>query len=204
MLYIEKIIDSVLETINYYVNSQALSIILFTVLTRIILLPLSIKQLKFMKLSKKAQPEIDRAKKLYAGDSARINSEIANVYRKYNLNPLTGCLPLIVQLPIMFSVFRALRDTSFVHSTSKFLGWSLLAPDTTYIFPAINAVMMILGNRKSFGQDSKTSLIQSLSITAMIFYFSLKWSVALHLYFITSSISSLIQDYFVERYMAER
>jgi YidC/Oxa1 family membrane protein insertase len=100
--------------IQYIYNSLAfenygIAIIFFTIFVRILLLPLAIKQQKSMLMTQKIQPEIDAINKNYAGDREKIQEETSKLYSKYKVNPMSSCLPLLLQFPIIIALYSVIR-----------------------------------------------------------------------------------------------
>jgi YidC/Oxa1 family membrane protein insertase len=85
-----------------------LAIIMLTVAVRIIILPLTIKQTKSMYEMRKIQPKLKKLQEKYKKDKQKLQEEIMKFYKEHKVNPLAGCLPLLLQLPIMFALFRVL------------------------------------------------------------------------------------------------
>ncbi|MCF8462655.1 MAG: membrane protein insertase YidC [Rickettsiaceae bacterium] len=117
------------------VGNFGLSIIIVTVLVKIIMLGLANKSYTTMARMKEIQPEIDRLKILYANDQMQISQATLALYKKHGLNPVAGCLPVILQIPVFFSIYKVLNVTIEMRHAS-FFGWirDLSAPDPTNIF----------------------------------------------------------------------
>lgn len=120
--YIMNAIYNFLDLIG--IPNVGLSIILFTVVVNIILIPLTIKQQKFQKLSAKMNPEIQAIQKKYKNkrDNAsveRMNEEMNAVYEKYGTSPTGGCLPMLIQMPILFALFRVINNIPAYISSIK-------------------------------------------------------------------------------------
>src|SRR5574341_1321945 len=92
------------------VPNLGVSIILLTFTIMLILYPLTAKQAKSMIAMQRVQPEVKKLQAKYKGDRQKLNEEMMKFYQENKINPLAGCLPLLVQLPIFFSLFRVLRD----------------------------------------------------------------------------------------------
>ncbi len=120
MSYIYQIlspIQDVLEHIiiflyNNVIGNYGIVIILLTIIVRLILVPLTITQTKSMARMQKLQPELKELQKKYKDDKQKLQQETMEFYRKNNVNPLAGCLPLLLQLPVFFALFQALRSPS--------------------------------------------------------------------------------------------
>jgi YidC/Oxa1 family membrane protein insertase len=100
---------SILNWIYSFAGNYGWSIIIFTVLIRLILTPLDYKNRKGMRRYQKFQPEIEKLQKKYANDKAKLQQKQAELMRREKYNPLSGCLPLLIQMPILFAMFAALR-----------------------------------------------------------------------------------------------
>jgi YidC/Oxa1 family membrane protein insertase len=99
-----------LAAIYGVIGSYGVAIILLTIVVRIILLPLSIKQTRSMREMQRIQPEVKKLQAKYKGDRQKLNEEMMKLYQEHKVNPLGGCLPLVVQMPIFISLFRVLRE----------------------------------------------------------------------------------------------
>lgn len=108
MDFITRPLGVVLGYIYAFTNSYGLSIVLFTVFIKILLLPLVIKQQKSMSETQKIQPLIAELQKKYKNDKEKLNQEMMKLYQKHKVNPAGGCLPLLIQLPIMFGLYRVI------------------------------------------------------------------------------------------------
>ena len=106
-----------------FTHSYGIAIIILTILIRILLHPLSHKQLVSMQKMQKLQPRIKILQEKYANDKDALNKEIMKLYKENNVNPAAGCLPLLVQLPILILLFRVLMNLDLGGAT--FLGISL-------------------------------------------------------------------------------
>jgi YidC/Oxa1 family membrane protein insertase len=90
-------------------HSYALSLLLFTIVVKLLLLPLSIKQIKSSQRMQEIQPELARIQERYKNDKEKLNEETMKLYQEKKYNPASGCLPLVVQMPILFALFYVIR-----------------------------------------------------------------------------------------------
>ena len=100
---------NLLNWINNLVGNYGWSIVLFTLLIRIVLLPLDIKSKKSMRQMSKIQPELQKLQKKYANDKDKLNQKTMELYRKEHVSPTAGCLPMLISLPILWIMFSAMR-----------------------------------------------------------------------------------------------
>jgi len=141
--FISRLVLRVLEFIYSLVHNWGLSIIILSILVYTLLYPLSLKQMRSMKEMQLLQPKIEEIRKAYKDNPKKMNVEIMSLYREHKVNPLGGCLPLILQIPIFFALYQALiRFVSL--KGAKFL-WikDLSEPDQLFKLPIS---LPILGN----------------------------------------------------------
>jgi YidC/Oxa1 family membrane protein insertase len=212
---------------------MALSIIVLTVIIRLLLFPLYMKQLKSTKATQAIQPLMADIKKKYAKDQRAQMEAMQALYKEYGVNPAAGCLPLLVQLPVLYGLFYALNTvlknptlTSINNVIYPFLphfsrlpnvnfDWftfinphwfiSLGAPDPTHILPVLAGVATFIQLRMSqprTASASKDAMSQQMQIMQFVmpfitFFFALNFPAGLALYWTTTSVFSMVQQYFV-------
>ncbi len=143
------IITGLLVFLYQLTGSLGFSIIIFTILLRSALLPLSLKYLRTQKEIKKLQPEIKKLQKKHKDAKKRQQAQI-ELYKKYNVNPMAGCLPQIVQLVVLILLYRVFlqflgqTEVLGVVISPQFLWMDLRHPDTTYVLPVLTAVSQLL------------------------------------------------------------
>jgi YidC/Oxa1 family membrane protein insertase len=116
MNFISAFLKDVLDLINSVVGNYGWSVILFTLLIRLVLLPLDIKSRRSMMRMNEVQPQIAALQKKYANDKEKLNVKMSELYKKEKINPLSGCLPMMIQLPILFMMFTAMRVVANEHT----------------------------------------------------------------------------------------
>lgn len=190
------IFEKILVAIYGMTGSFGLSIILLTILIKIVLLPFTLKQDKSMKEMKKLQPKIDELKKRYEGDPQTLNQKTMELYKEHKVNPAGGCLPLLIQLPILWALFGVLRKEGVVPDEA-FLWFSLVTPDPFFILPILNGAVSFI-QQKLMGTNSNPQMKNMMYIfPIMMIFISYKMPGGLQLYWLTSSITGVIQQYFV-------
>jgi YidC/Oxa1 family membrane protein insertase len=103
-------LGAVLAWIYAAVSSYGVAIVLLTVVVRLVLYPLTVKQTKSMQAMQKVQPELKRLQAKYKNDKQKLNEEMMKFYREHHINPLAGCLPLLLQMPLFFVLYRLIHD----------------------------------------------------------------------------------------------
>lgn len=202
-----------------YVGNFGISILIVTVIIKLLMFTLANKSYRSMKKMKKLQPEIERIKNLYGDDKAKLNQEIMLLYKKQKVNPVTGCLPLFVQIPVFFSIYKVLYVTIEMRH-APFYGWikDLSAPDPTTVFnlfgllpftppsmlmigawPIIMAVTMFLQQRMGPAPTDPTQA-QVMKFMPLIFLVMFSsFPAGLLIYWSWNNILSIIQQYYINK-----
>ena len=111
-----------LNWINGWVGNYGWSIVVFTLLIRLVLLPLDIKSKKSMRAMTRIQPKMAALQAKYANDRDKLNQKMSELYRKEHVSPMSGCLPMLIQMPILFIMFAAMRTVGNERTISMILG----------------------------------------------------------------------------------
>ena len=111
-----------LNWINGWVGNYGWSIVLFTLIIRLVLLPLDIKSKKSMRAMTRIQPKMAALQAKYANDRDKLNQKMSELYRKEHVSPMSGCLPMLIQMPILFIMFSAMRTVGNERTISMILG----------------------------------------------------------------------------------
>ncbi|MHB2025722.1 MAG: membrane protein insertase YidC [Elusimicrobiota bacterium] len=178
--------------INKFTGNWGWSIIILTMLIQLMLFPLSYKSFKSMALMKKIQPEIARLQQIYAKDPSKLNQEMMGVYKKHGVNPASGCLPMVVQFPVFFALYYALRAAWELHGA----GWmfwikDLSARDPYFILPLVMGGAMFLQNKFNPTVSDPTQA-QIMTWMPIVFTFMfLYFPSGLVLYYLTSNLCTL-------------
>ncbi|NLY37210.1 MAG: YidC/Oxa1 family membrane protein insertase, partial [Tissierellia bacterium] len=104
------IFAGILQKLYSLIGNYGITLIVFTVLIRLALFPLSISQRKSMEANKRMQPKMAELQKKYGKDKTTYNTKVMELYKEEKFNPASGCLPMLIQIPIIFVLFRILRD----------------------------------------------------------------------------------------------
>lgn len=217
--YLTKPIFRLLAGIQSYVGNMGFSIILLTVLVKAVLFPLAYKSYTSLARMKKLQPEMEKIKERVGDDRAKLQQEMMALYRKEKVNPAAGCLPILLQIPIFFSLYKVLFVTIEMRH-APFVGWvrDLAAPDPTSMFnlfglipwtppdflgigfwPLMMGVTMWLQMKLN---PAPTDPIQQKIFTWMpvLFTFLLgRFPAGLVIYWTANNILTLIQQYSIMR-----
>lgn len=180
-------------------GNAGVGIILFTILVRIILLPLMHYQTKSMKKTQQLQPEIKKLQEKYSSkdpDTKRQLQEAQQrLYNEAGVNPVAGCLPLLIQMPVMMAVWQALSRVDGL-STGKFLWLELGHSDPTFILPILAAIFTFASTKltsMSQVESNSTMTIMNYLMPAMILFMGINLASGLSLYWVISNGFQVIQ-----------
>lgn len=182
--------------------SYGLSIIILTIIIRMVLFPFNYKQLKSSFLMTKVSPEVKKLQAKYKSDPQKLNTETMKLYKEMGVNPLGGCLPLILQYPILIAlywVFSTLKINGigflWIHDLSKtasFSDWtSLILPIFSGATTYISGMLMTMNNPDK--DQAKQSRTMNLVMSAVFLYMSLKFNAALVLYWTAGNLIQMMQ-----------
>jgi YidC/Oxa1 family membrane protein insertase len=184
-----------------YVHNYGTAIIILTILTKIVFWPLGNKSYKSMKEMQTLQPKIKELQERYKNDRQALNQAVMQLYKTHKVNPLGGCLPILIQIPVFFGLYRALLYAIELRH-APFVGWiqDLSAKDPYYITPIIMGATMFLQQKMSppMGTDpmqQKIMLLMPVIFTALF----LNFPSGLVIYWLFNNILSIGQQYYIQK-----
>ena len=179
--------------------NYGLAIILLTIVVRIVLYPLTLKQTKSMAAMQKIAPKVQDLKDRFKDNPQKLNEEILKLYQKNNVNPLGGCLPLLLQLPVLIALYNTIRIAVELRKTPFLWIADLSKGDPLLILPIAIAILMYVTQAK------QALLTSTKAVMAMMpmFMFVITWSLpaGLLVYWFASSVR-ILQQYQANRIMA--
>lgn len=184
--------------VNDWTNNYGVAIILLTIVIKIILYPLTYSSMTSMKKMQTLQPEIAALKEKYKDDSAKMNKEMMGLYRKRGLNPLGGCLPLVLQMPIFFAFYTTLRSAVELRGAEFLWMADLSEKDPLFVLPILMGVSMFAQQRMTPAQDPRMKMLtymMPLIFTVMFFNFP----SGLVLYWLVSNVLQIGQQYYINK-----
>jgi YidC/Oxa1 family membrane protein insertase len=192
----------VLVKLHTVVGNWGVAIILLVLLIKLALFKLSEAQFRSMAKMKRLQPRLQALKERYGDDKQKYNAAMMELYQKEKINPLGGCLPLLVQIPVFFALYWVLLESVELRQ-APFFGWihNLSAPDPYFILPILNAIQMILTQRMSPAAPGMDPM-QARMMKAMPLIFSVLLAFApagLTLYWTVNGWLSLLQQWIITK-----
>lgn len=185
-----------------FLGNYGLAIILLTIIIKILFWPLTHKSFASMKGMQKIQPELQALKEKYKDNKEEFARQQLALYRKYNVNPLSGCLPIFIQIPVFIALYNALMYSIELRHANFVSFWinDLSAKDPTYIAPIVMGLSQFLQQKMtpSAGMDpaqAKMMLFMPLIFTVMF----LSFPSGLVIYWLVNNIISLVQQLYINK-----
>jgi YidC/Oxa1 family membrane protein insertase len=204
---IAKLLVTIMKFFHGLSGNWGVAVILLTVLVKLLLLPLTHKSMVSMEAMKKLQPRVDEIRKKYADDRERQNMEMMKVYQENKVNPLGGCLPMLIQMPVWIALFAALRNSYDIYQ-EPFFGpvWrDLTYKDPTYLLPLALGVSMIITQKLQPQMGDPTQAKIMTWFVPIIFTLTLfNYPAGLALYIFTNNILSIAQQYGLRKWLEKR
>jgi len=194
----------IIKTAEIAGGNFGVSIIIVTILVRLVILPLMIKQTKNSKAMQAVQPEMEALRKKYSSKDQKtqqkLQEETMKLFQENKVNPLAGCFPLIVQMPILIGFYHAISRTREI-AQHEFLWFNLGQPDPFYLLPIIAGITTFIQTKMTMagtaGQNPQMVMMQYI-MPIMILVFAINFPAALSLYWVVGNIFTIIQTYFIK------
>lgn len=188
----------VMKAFYSFVGNWGFAIILLTLLVRLCVLPFNIMSFKSMKAMQKVQPIIQSLREKYKDDPMRLNQEMMTVMKQNGANPLGGCLPMLLQIPVFFALYRVIGSSIELYN-SPFIGWihDLSAHDPFYVLPVLMSIFMFIQQKIT---PSTMDPVQAkiMAFLPLVFsFFMLQLPSGLTLYMVVSTLFGIIQQYLI-------
>lgn len=195
-----------LNALNNLVLNYGLAIVLLTIMLRLVMWPLTRKSYTSMAAMQKMQPEMQKIQKLYANDKMRLQMEMMKLYQTHKTSPMSGCLPMLLQIPIFFALYKALLISVPMRQAGFLWIHDLSLMDPYFILPVLMGVTMwwqqhLQGtSNKSSGTDPMAQTQKVMKWMPILFTFMFAWMPAgLVLYWTVSNVFGIIQMYIIKR-----
>lgn len=204
--FLGKIVLKTLNTFHKLTGNYGWSIILLTIVLQLIVLPLSLKSFKATIAMKRLQPHIKEIQEKYKGDAQRLNMEMMNLYKTRKVNPLGGCLPMILQLPIFWALFTTLRNAYELRGAPWML-WikDLSAPDTLLrvgniplnVLPLVMGIGMFVQQKMMSPSTDPSQKMMMYMMPGIFIFIFWNFPSGLVLYWLVNSIMTMAEQYVI-------
>lgn len=195
----------VLRYFHDFTHNYGLSIILLTVCVKLFFVPLQYKSYKSMKDMQTLQPKVAALQSKYKDDRERLNKELISLYRDHKVNPVGGCLPMLLQMPVFIALFNILYMTIDLRQAPFFL-WitDLSVQDPYFVLPVIMGLSMMLQQKIMPTTMDPTQAKMMMLLPAFLTILFLTFPAGLVLYWLTNNVLTIAQQFITDRYIFKR
>jgi YidC/Oxa1 family membrane protein insertase len=190
----------VLKFFYGFIGNYGFAVILLTICIKLIFWPLTQKSYKSMKGMQKLQPEMKKMREKYGNDKQKLNQEMMAFYKENKVNPLGGCLPMVIQIPVFFALYRVLLGSIELRH-APFMLWitDLSARDPYYVTPLIMGVTMFIQQKMQPTNMDPTQAKIMLMMPVVFTFMFLNFPSGLVLYWLTNNLLTILQQYLIRR-----
>ncbi len=183
-----------------YLKNYGLAIILLTVIIKILFWPLTHKSYASMKAMQKLQPEMQKLRERHKSDKEVLNKELMGLYKKHRVNPMGGCLPMLVQIPVFFALYKVLLGSiALRHAPFAFWLTDLSAKDPYYITPVLMGLSMFVQQKltPTAGDPMQAKIMTFLPVVFTFMF--LNFPSGLVIYWLVNNLLTIVQQYYIHR-----
>ena len=190
----------ILKFFNRYTHNYGIAIILLTILIKILFHPLTRKQYKSMKELQKLQPKMQAIREKFKNDRDKLNKEVMDLYRTHKINPVGGCWPMLLQIPVFFALYKALLNSIELRHAPFFL-WiqDLSEKDPCYITPIVMGLTMFLQQKMTPAAGDPTQQKMMMFMPLIFTVMFLNFPSGLVVYWLVNNVISIGQQYFSQK-----
>ncbi len=186
-------------TIRLGFPNYGVAIILLTISIKVLLFPLTVKQVKSMQVMKALGPQLKDLQEKHKDNKPKLQQEVAGLYKKAGVNPLAGCLPLLIQMPFLTGIFFTIRDISYAGQPSFLWISNLAGSDPFYILPVLAAVTTFVSSQQTMVEPTAQNRMMLLTMPLVIGFMTLRFPAGLGLYWVVSNLVQIVQQWFLYR-----
>ncbi len=195
MSYITKLLSDVIQYFFHLTGNYGWAIVIVSVILRLLVAPAQHAQIASVVRTKEVEPLRKAIEKRYKGDQKRIQEETLRLYRAHKINPMAGCLPLLIQLPILWAFFGALRSMNYA-GVPSFLWIADLAKPDPWVLPILAGVTTFVQSKLTTPttQADSTSQMMLYMMPLLIIWMSRSFAAGLSLYWVVSNLFAILQQ----------
>jgi len=189
-----------LSFIHSYIGNWGWAIVILTIIVRLILFPLSAKGMVSMHKLKELAPKIKELQRKYKGDPQKLQSHMMDLYKKHGANPLGGCLPFLLQIPVFFAIYRVLVNAIELKGAEWFYITDLSIMDPYYVMPVLMGISMYFQQKitpSNFTDPMQEKIFKFLPLIFTFFF--LTFPAGLVLYWFVNNLLSILQQFIINK-----
>lgn len=197
---VAKPMHTAMNFLYIYISNYGLVIILLTVIIKILFHPLTKKGLNSIKEMQKIQPQLAALKERYKDDKEKMNRELMDLYKRYSINPMGGCLPMVLQIPVFIALYNVL-STSIELRHAPFAFWirDLSAHDPYYVTPILMGGTMLIQQKMTPSAMDPAQAKMMLIMPVVFTFMFLNLPSGLVLYWLVNNVLSIAQTYYIQK-----
>ncbi len=204
MAILEKVLTDFLNSLYHFTGTlgyanYGLAIILLTIIVKMVLFPLTYKQMVSMKKMAELSPKLKEIQNKYKSQPEKANAETMKLYQEHKINPLSGCLPLLIQMPIFIGLYRTLYSMTKTFGDAHFL-WFNLTQHGDIVLALLSAGTTYLQSKLSgTNPDDPTYKTMLYVMPVFLGYISYTVPAGLALYWVTMNLMSILQQLYINK-----
>lgn len=202
------LVKPLLKVLRYFysfTHNYGVSIILITIIIKILFFPLTHKSFKSMKDMQKVQPYIKIIQERYKNDKAQLNKEMMKIYKEHKINPLGGCMPMLLQIPVFIALYNVLLVSIDLRG-APFIWWiqDLSEKDPYYITPVLMGITMFIQQKMTptIGDPMQAKIMMFLPLIFTFMF--LNFPVGLVIYWLVNNILTIAQQYYMKTHVVAK
>lgn len=194
-----------LKLLYSFVNNYGIAIIILTILVRIPFIPIVNKGQKSMQKLSELQPKLMQLREQYKNDPQRLQKEMMELYKKYKINPMSGCLPILLQIPVFFALYKILTlAIELRHAPFMFWIQDLSAKDPYYVLPILMGATMLIQQKMTPSTMEPTQQKIMLILPVIFTFVFLTFPSGLVLYWLINNIFGIAQQFYINQKIKKR
>jgi len=206
--FLSKPFFHILLAIHNAIGNWGWAIILFTLLVKLVLFPLSYKGMMSMQKLKDLAPQMKDLKNKYKDDPAKMNMKMMEMYKKHGVNPMGGCLPMLLQIPVFFALYRVLLNADELQGAIWISGWidNLAVADPYYILPILMGASMWFQQRitpNNFTDPMQEKIFKWFPVGMALMFIIMPFPSGLVLYWVINNLFTIGQQYVINKSYAK-
>ena len=202
---VAKPLFSILRFIYEYTQNYGVAIILLTLGIKVLFVPLQYKSYKSMRGMKDIQPKVAKLQEKFKDDKQKLNEELMKLYREHNVNPVGGCLPMVLQMPVFIALFNILYMTIDLRQ-APFILWisDLSVQDPYFVLPVLMGVSMFIQQKIMPTTMDPTQAKMMMILPVGLTFLFVTFPAGLVLYWVTNNVLTIVQQFVTDRYFSKK
>ncbi len=190
----------VLNFFERYIGNYGIAILVLTVIIKVLFYPLTKHSMTSMNEMKKIQPQLAALKEKYKGNKEKMNKELMELYKRYKVNPVSGCLPMVLQIPVFIALYEVLYVAIELRGAPFYL-WirDLSDKDPYYITPLLMGATMFIQQKMTPTSVDPTQAKMMLIMPVVFTFMFLNFPSGLVIYWLVNNVLSIAQQYYIQR-----